>query len=825
MRSSFAGFTTAQLAMRASQKALDVTGQNIANINTKGYTRQRLDLISFSTGRGVSKYESSLNVKVGSGVLTTGLSQIRDPFLDIRYRNEVANAGTQDQKLAIMKDLETVFDEVTKNGIQNQISDISTMLQKLSSEVGNSEFDSMVKSSSDVLTKMFNQYAKQLDSIKAEHETNLDIDIGTINDLLSNIHKLNETIKINHIHGNSALELQDQRNSLIDELSGYMKIDVKYKIEQITDQVSVEVPVISLVGETGKIPLIDGNYKTELSVKKTSGGKINIKMTMPDATSLEITEEITEGTLKGTLDMLNKSGEFDSYKKNLDVEIQTVNSLLSSIKKLNENIKTEHLSGKPVLELEKQRNLLMEELDGYISIDVKYKNVQLTDDISIKEPVISFVGNTGNAVLLDGDFKTELSIKKTAGLKTNIMMTMPEILQPSDPPVKVKQDPINITDEIKSGTIKGILDMYKLSGDMDSANINLDVEISTINGIIGNIHQLNQTIKTEYMNGNSVEELDKQRKALIEDLDGYMSVDVKYITVQLAEDTFIQEPVISLIGEFENTPLIYGNFKTELMKVSAEDSADGKTNIKMTMPDIIQPSEPPVIVKQDPKKITEDITAGTIKGILDIFNKSGELEAGSGEARGIGYYEKSLDLLAYKFAESFNKANGVGKELFAPSKQGETITAKNISISEGWNNGSIGITASVKPGSPMGSNDNILNMISMLTEKMEYKVKVINKDGIESEKSLFTGSFQEMFTNTGSMLALDVKSTTSLLENHVTIADEIANMRDNVSSVSLDEEGMNILHYQKSYNAAARLMTALDEALNTIINSMGIVGR
>ncbi len=119
MRSSFAGFTTAQLAMRASQKALDVTGQNIANINTKGYTRQRLDLISFSTGRGVSKYESSLNVKVGSGVLTTGLSQIRDPFLDIRYRNEVSNAGTQDQKLAIMKDLETVFDEVTKNGIQS----------------------------------------------------------------------------------------------------------------------------------------------------------------------------------------------------------------------------------------------------------------------------------------------------------------------------------------------------------------------------------------------------------------------------------------------------------------------------------------------------------------------------------------------------------------------------------------------------------------------------------------------------------------------------------------------------------------------------------
>ena len=551
MRSSFAGFTTAQLAMRASQKALDVTGQNIANINTKGYTRQRLDLISFSTGRGVSKYESSMNVKVGSGVLTKGLSQIRDPFLDIRYRNEVANVGTQDQKLAVLKDIEIVFDEVTKNGIQNQISDIATMLQKLSSEVGNSEFDSMVKSSSDVLTKMFNQYAKQLDSIRAEHETNLDIDIGTINDLLSNIHKLNETIKINHIHGNSALELQDQRNSLIDELSGYMKIEVKYEIEQITDQVSVEVPKISLVGETGKIPLIDGNFKTE---------------------------------------------------------------------------------------------------------------------------------------------------------------------------------------------------------------------------------------------------------------------------------------------------------------ISKETAADGKTNIKMTMPDIITapvpPATDPVVTPQAPQEITEDITAGTVKGILDMLNRSGEFDAGTETVRGIGYYQKSLDLLASKFAEAFNKANrepvfnadgtpqldGSGnpvfteKNLFASSEKDALgnplpITAKNIAISEEWNNGQIGITASVKHNSPTGSNDNILNMISMLSEKMEYKVSVTDAGGVTTEKSLFTGSFQEMFTNTGSMLALDVKSTTALLDNYVTIADEVANMRDNISSVSLDEEGMNILHYQKSYNAAARLMTALDEALNTVINSMGIVGR
>ncbi len=49
-------------------------------------------------------------------------------------------------------------------------------------------------------------------------------------------------------------------------------------------------------------------------------------------------------------------------------------------------------------------------------------------------------------------------------------------------------------------------------------------------------------------------------------------------------------------------------------------------------------------------------------------------------------------------------------------------------------------------------------------------------------------------------------------------------MRDSVSGVYLDEEGINLLKYQQSYNAAARFMTTLDEALDTIINRMGRVG-
>lgn len=165
--------------------------------------------------------------------------------------------------------------------------------------------------------------------------------------------------------------------------------------------------------------------------------------------------------------------------------------------------------------------------------------------------------------------------------------------------------------------------------------------------------------------------------------------------------------------------------------------------------------------------------------------------------------------------------------MFATNDGSTNFTASNIKISDEWQSGSIKINASKSSKLvngkyvDSGSNENILKMISSISEKMDYKIN----EGAPDEKTIFKGSFQEYFTNIGSVLGLDINSTDSMMKNHKTVAKEIANMRDSISQVSLDEEGMSLLHYQKSYNAAARLMTTLDEAVATIINNMGIVGR
>ena len=73
-------------ASMPAQKGLDVTGNNITNINTAGYTRQRLDQVSLITSAS-DRYYSPYKTRVGQGVLTTGVSQLRDPGPDISYRN------------------------------------------------------------------------------------------------------------------------------------------------------------------------------------------------------------------------------------------------------------------------------------------------------------------------------------------------------------------------------------------------------------------------------------------------------------------------------------------------------------------------------------------------------------------------------------------------------------------------------------------------------------------------------------------------------------------------------------------------------------------
>ena len=93
MRPTFLGFESARRGITASQKALDITGNNLENVNTPGYTRQRVDLVSVSPSVYSTRYANSRVPLTGQGVGISGVSQTRDAFLDKRFRDEYGDVG------------------------------------------------------------------------------------------------------------------------------------------------------------------------------------------------------------------------------------------------------------------------------------------------------------------------------------------------------------------------------------------------------------------------------------------------------------------------------------------------------------------------------------------------------------------------------------------------------------------------------------------------------------------------------------------------------------------------------------------------------------
>ena len=271
MSSTFGCFSTARLGIYAAQKGLDVTGNNITNINTPGYTRQRLDQVSLVTTAS-DKYFSQYNTRVGQGVLTTGVSQIRDPGLDLLYRSAQAHVGSYGQMLSGLDDIASILDEVGKGDgeqddgvILNQMNDLRDLISQAITSGMDGGYDRLIYSSAKALCRLFNKAANDLTELKGTYESYLEQDVSRVNTILSNIQELNVSIRNADIRGDEALELRDQRNMLLDELSSYVKIDVKYSDENVGAGLVVEKLTVSLA--TGdKNTLVDGEYASQLSL-------------------------------------------------------------------------------------------------------------------------------------------------------------------------------------------------------------------------------------------------------------------------------------------------------------------------------------------------------------------------------------------------------------------------------------------------------------------------------------------------------------------------------------------------------------------------------
>jgi len=225
--STFFGLDIARKALAVSQKALDVTGHNISNANTPGYTRQRLIVASVEPTGGSSRFAVSERGATGQGVVPVTVDQIRSPFLDRQFYRENSRVGDLATRAEHLTYVERLFDELSDTGLSQSFDQFSASLQEASKNPVNKEFRTNLLQNALKLTETFHHYTAQLRDKTADLDHSLRIQAGQVNDLAQGIADCNSQIARYELSGQKANDLRDKRNALIDQLSGLIDITTR----------------------------------------------------------------------------------------------------------------------------------------------------------------------------------------------------------------------------------------------------------------------------------------------------------------------------------------------------------------------------------------------------------------------------------------------------------------------------------------------------------------------------------------------------------------------------------------------------------------------
>lgn len=282
--STFHGLEMARQALFAQRSALYTTGHNISNANTDGYSRQRVNFETTSPFPVASRNRPHLPGQMGTGVQIDTVQRLRDRFLDMQYRTENSKSGFWHTKNKALDRLETVLNEPSTSGLSHTMNQFWESLQTLSVNPDSSGARSVVSGRGEAVADTLNYLSKTIQAQRTEQESQMDVTVKKVNSLLHQINEINGKIKAIETHGYVANDLYDNRDRLIDELSGIVNVHVTHENSGGGVPSSADgVVTIKLADRKGtpfdpEVALVNGQAKkiNEISIHKTNEGVTSI---------------------------------------------------------------------------------------------------------------------------------------------------------------------------------------------------------------------------------------------------------------------------------------------------------------------------------------------------------------------------------------------------------------------------------------------------------------------------------------------------------------------------------------------------------------------
>ena len=292
---NFSAFEIGRRALHASEFGLALTGQNIANVNTKGYSRQSALFASAALG-GISR------LQIGTGVSIVGVQQFRDQFVATRLQTETGISGRLTAQRDALLPIDAAFNESNGNGISASINEFFGAFRSLEANPVSIPLRTDVISKANAMTSAFASTRARLVEIRNDNDAQLRSDVGQLNDLAQQVADLNVRIATAENSGGNASELRDQRDLLVQQVA------------EMTGARAVETNNMVTLTLADGHAIVSGNHVTPIDIQNLPNGLSSL--TIAGSPAL-----IGDGRLRGLQNAIGIIGD----------QIQSLDDLAASI--------------------------------------------------------------------------------------------------------------------------------------------------------------------------------------------------------------------------------------------------------------------------------------------------------------------------------------------------------------------------------------------------------------------------------------------------------------------------------------------------------------
>ena len=310
--SSFSGLNTALSSLYAQRRGLDVTGQNIANANTEGYTRQRVVLQSQNANLVPGVYATTN--AVGNGVAVSSVERMRSAAADQRSFTEHANSAYHNERAAAYASIEDAFGEPSDTGLQSRMQDMWDGFNAVATNPDKAAPKAAMLQQASTVAATLNDAATQLNNQFKATRAGLDTAVSEVNKTADSIARLNQEIVVATAAGLQANELQDQRGMQM------------LKLAELCGATASETPNGALNVYIGNAPLVAGFDARRVEIETGSAQRLEDL----DTTEVNLRWADTKtavgpgGQMGASMELVARGGTLQAMTQRLDTVATTL---------------------------------------------------------------------------------------------------------------------------------------------------------------------------------------------------------------------------------------------------------------------------------------------------------------------------------------------------------------------------------------------------------------------------------------------------------------------------------------------------------------------